>query len=276
MAPRMTSSWLDLVPPEALRFLGYAAWMTVLAGIGLWATGVAIARVVVALFLGAMGATIGALLVTHFGIDLSPATATILGFVVGVVCGVLGFKFLQAITLAAALGVSVASLYYVWHVRPAPEAPAATMPQASDLKIPLDNFEAEPAQGVDQSRPTLHLGELAQRAMKRIGTIPTTHQRRMSIAGLGSVAIGLLIALGFPRATTAMITALIGSVLIATGISLITSIYRPGSPGFLPASASGWYIFCAVLAGVGLIIQYSLFMRNSDKGPKQVVDAAQA
>lgn len=272
----MISSWLDLVPPEALRFLGYAAWMTVFVGIGLWATGVAVARVAVALLLGAAGATIGALIVVRFGIDLSPATATILGFVVGILSGVLGFKFLQAITLAAALGIAVSGLYYTWHVSPAPETPAATAPQASELKISLDQFESEPAQSTEQHHAALHLGELAQRVMTRIGSIPASHQKRMSIAGLGSVAIGLLIAFGFPRATTAVITSILGSVLTIGGISLLTGIYKPGSPGYLPSHATGWYILLGILSAIGVIIQYSLFMRNSDKGPKQVAETAPA
>lgn len=272
----MITSWLDLVPFEATRFLGYAAWVTVLIGIGLWATGVAVARVAVALLLGLAGATLAALMVSYFHVDLSPVTATILGFVVGVVSGVLGFKFLQAITLAAALGLAVSGLYYTWHVSPAPEGPAATTQQVSELKIPVEQFEPEPTQDAEQQRVKLHLGDLAERVMRRIGSIPTDHSRRMCIAGLGSVAIGLLIALGFPRATTAVITSILGSVLMIGGISLGTSIYRPGQPGFLPATATGWYVLCGILTAVGIIIQYSLFMRRSDKGPKQAADATQA
>jgi hypothetical protein len=183
---------------------------------------------------------------------------------------------LQAITLAAALGLAVSGLYYTWHVSPAPESPAPATPQISELKIPLEQFASEPAQVWRRDLPEDAKRAIAERVMRRVDSIPTDHSRRMCIAGLGSDVIGLLIALGFPRATTAVITAVLGSILIVSGISLATSVYRPGQPGFLPATATGWYVLCGILTVIGVIIQYSLFIRRSDKGPKQAADATQA
>ncbi len=281
----MISSWLDLVPPEALRFLEYAAWLALLSGFFLWLMGVAIARAIVALLLGGAGALICSLLVSHFGIDLAPATATILGFIIGLLIGVLCFKFLQALTLAVALGLAVSGLYYTWHVRSAPETTATTAPQPSELKVQVDRFDSAPsqAQGADgvknaniQDKAQAHLLTIARRVVNRIGSIPVNHQRRMIIAGLGSLAVGLLIALGFPRMTTAAITAILGTLMMVVSASLLWGIYRPGTVGVMPTKASTWYAVCAVIAAIGLIIQYSFFIRKADKGPKQVADAAQA
>jgi hypothetical protein len=263
----MPATWLYNFTPQMLAPLGYAAWGVLLAGLVLWLFGVAIARIAVAAFLGTLVSGLAVLLATHFQISVTPATAGIVGFVTGAVAGALGFRVLQGFTLALVLGVTVAGLYYHWHAH-TPPAPNITQLPIDSLKISTDNFPETPLS--THEKPHFDLSKLLEFCKTRLFALSLQDQQRMGLAAAGAAIAALLLAFGFPKMTTATISALVGSLFILTAANLFMLTNQVTSPrGTLPAwwptSLAAWGILLALLACVGIAIQYRFFIRRSDK-----------
>jgi len=263
----MPSNWLYNFTPEMIAPIGYAAWGVLLAGLVLWLFGVAIARVAVAAALGTLASGLAILLATRFQLSVTPATAGIIGFAAGAIAGAMGFRVLQGFTLALVLGLATGALYYHWHVHTPPAAAIAQLP-IDELKIPTDSFPETPVSLHD--KPHFDAAKLLGDIRTHIFSLSTIDQHRMTLAAAGAAIVAMLLAFGFPRMTTATISALVGSLFILAAANLFMLVHRAtgqqaGLPGWWPTQISTWAVLLTLLAGVGIVIQYRFFIRRSDK-----------
>ncbi|MGN6367798.1 MAG: hypothetical protein ACTHN5_06015 [Phycisphaerae bacterium] len=278
----MSGSFIDILPPEAQQVLGGVAILVIASGIVVWAAGVKIARFSVAMLLGIGVAALGAWLLPKFtGITI--ATGGIVGFVIGALAGALAFRLLQGLILALCLGVAVGGMYYRWHIQavlasppPSPTAANVQVP-ASDLLIHTDRLGAGPttAQAKKGERVSGLSGGIAavSNGMAAIArslsdhwnAIPRVHQQRLLVVSIGTASIALLIAFGFPRATTWVITALLGALMILSGVHALLHVYAPQYEGALPFSARWRYVTLGVVMVIGMGIQYRFFPRKKMK-----------
>ena len=262
----MTGSFIDILPPEAQHVLGGISVLVMSAGFVVWGAGVKIARFSVAILLGLGAAALGAWLLPRFaGVTL--ATGGIVGFVIGALAGAVGFRLLQGLILAACLGLAVGGVYYRWHI--APEAPAAQVGDVhvSDLMIPTDRLGAGAA---TQQHPSNDVAAFGQSLIDHWNAIPPADQRRLLIVSIGSAAVALLIAFGFARPTTWVISSVLGALMILAGLHALVHVYGPQYETYLPTTTRTRYLTLAIVTLVGMGIQYRFFPR---KGAKKVAAA---
>lgn len=253
----------------------YAGWGTLLIALAVWALGVVIARVGVALVFGLVGAAVAALLAQHCGHQAFLAAVGV-GFAAGAGIGALGFKAVQAFTLALLMGAAVAGLYYHWHVEaisapalPSPTAIAAlpttlssvlpTQPSIQALQISIDKWTPQ---------QPMTFTALAGRIKEQFVGTSARHLRHMLIAALGSAVVALLVAYNFPRLTTGIVTSVAGAALILAAARVLVQIHSPHQAGLFPSHAWSRYCALVIVAGVGFLIQYRIFLRPPDKSQK--------
>jgi hypothetical protein len=253
----MSSSLIDCLSPEDHAKLAYAAWAVLLLGLALWSCGVTFARGAVAAVLGTALMIFGLWFPGKIGVVMSPYLTGGLGFAIGAIIGGLGFRLVQAATLAACLGLAVAGLYYQWHVRHPPTAPTVVASRpAETLMVQVKPIVTPSVYGALDA-----IG-------RRIANIPKIHLQRMAIAGGGSALIAILFAMGFPRATTTLITSILGTICLMASVYSLVHAYSPTLSGLLPSGAVETYAILLVFTAIGLAIQYRFFLRLPDKSPE--------
>src|SRR3974390_1699147 len=111
----MMGSWIDMLPPEVQTSYGITAGAFAVIGLLCWGAGIKIARPGAALMVAGFAALLAAWgLPTVTGI--SPMTAAIIGFGVGLLTGALTFRFLQGVLLAVFVGAVACGAYYRYQV----------------------------------------------------------------------------------------------------------------------------------------------------------------
>jgi hypothetical protein len=279
----MTGSLLDILPPEAQAILGLAALVLTALGLLVWAAGIKVARGLVAALVGLAVAGLAAWSLPHL-FDIAAASAALVGFAIGALAGAVGFRLLQGLTLAVCLGLAVGFAYYHLHVEhhnPAPAAAHAAPAEpvkASDLLIhgPLAGRTEKTSASTTRMTADAQADarQFASRLLDRWNAISATDQRRLLAAAIGSAAIALLLAFGFPRHTTWVISALLGTLMLLAGLEAVFHLYLPKLEFFLPRAAAPRYGLFAILTGIGLLLQYHFFWPR--KKPRQPAEPAAA
>jgi hypothetical protein len=254
----MTASLLDILPPEAQAILGLAAIVLTALGLLVWAAGIKVARGLVAALLGLAVAALAAWTLPSL-LGLAVTSAALVGFVIGALAGALCFRLLQGLTLALCLGLAVGFAYYHLHIEHQPlTSPPTHVAQADPIKasdLLMKTPTASHAPTTTAAR-TADLQLFAAKLLDRWNAISSTDQRRLLAAAIGSAAIALLLAFGFPRHTTLLISALLGTLMILTGLETAFHLYLPKLQPFLPQSPATRYLLIAFLTAIGLLIQY--------------------
>lgn len=252
----IAASLIDHLSPEDQMKLAYAAWGALVLGLALWSCGVTFARAAVAMVLGAALMLLGLWLPSKLGWNVSPYIGGVIGVASGCLIGGWGFRWVQAATLAACLGLAVAGLYYQWHIH-SPYIASLAVPASRSADTLLVQIKPPSV------RPSAY-GAL-ESIGRKVASIPRIHLQRMAIAGLGSAIAAVLFAMGFPRATTTLITAVLGALGLMAAIYCLSHVYWPKLSDHLFYAPIQTYIMMAVLAAAGLAIQYRFFLRPSDK-----------
>jgi hypothetical protein len=273
----MPGSFLDFCPPEMQTFYGAAAGGILVVGLFVWGAGIRLARPAVAGLMG-VGAAGLALWTLPGATGLAPVSAGVIGFVAGVLAGAVSFRFVQAFVLAACLALVVSGLYYRANILPGRStgtAQVATLPAKEMLIAPerLGTSAGQTAR-VDMAMvmdAASAAGAQVQRALvHEWEALNSSQQQRLGIlAGLAALA-GLLTALFFPRHTTWVGTAALGTVLIsASGLALMQVFGR----AYLASLPTRPMPMLGILGGVmvvGMIVQRMLFWRGKKKAKPRV------
>jgi len=276
----MGGSLIDMLPPEAQSVLGGAALLVGVVGVIVWASGVRVARLCVAVLVGLVLAGLGAWMLPGM-LGVAMATGALVGFAVGALVGAIGFRLLQGVTLAACVGLAVAGGYYRWHVEkvvtpPPPAAVVAAEPgdagaggagaggvRASDLLVQGklgEGIGTQPRAGAEVAATEAnHVREFAGKLKDRWNAVPATDQRRMLAAGIGSAAVALLLAFGFARQTTWAVSAVLGAVMVQAGAEAAGHVYWPAFEAVFPRTPLWRMVMLGVMAGIGMFLQWWFF-----------------
>jgi hypothetical protein len=272
-------SLLDILPPEAQAILGIAALVLTALGILVWAAGIKVARGLVAALVGLVVAALAAWTLPNL-LDIAVVSAGLVGFAIGALAGAVCFRLLQGLTLAICLGLAVGLTYYHLHVEHlvlsptvahvADQAPV----KAADLLIkgPLAGSTARTAAPTTTSAhatsdATADARIFASKLLDRWNAISSTDQRRLLAAAIGSAAIALLLAFGFPRPTTLVISAFLGTLMLLAGLEAAFHLYLPKLEFVLPRAATTRYALIALLTAIGLLLQYHFFWPRKKPQP---------
>jgi hypothetical protein len=135
-----------------------------------------------------------------------------------------------------------------------PEAPpaAATRPAALDADAVIANVQTAAA-------------DMQRSAAQHWQAIAPVHRQHMTLIALLTFAIGLVLALFFPRHTTWIITAALGAALLALAAYALLQVYAPQYQSLLPAAPLPRYGLFAALTLTGMLLQRLLFWPRRKK-----------
>jgi hypothetical protein len=274
----MPGLYLEILPPELQSFYGVLSAGLLVIGLFFWGAGIRLARPAVAVLVGLVAAALAV-----WGLPgptgLAPVTAGLIGFVAGLLAGAVTFRFVQAFLLAACLALVVSGVFYRTNILPARLAAAgqlstATLP-AKDMLIATDRLDAAPdrssatrldAVTVVESARTIGM-HLQRASTREWQSLTVAQQQRLGIlAGLAGLA-GLLIALFFPKYTTWISTAAIGTMLVASAALGLLQVYGRQYVPMLPTRPLP---ILGILGGVllvGLLLQRLVFWPTRKKRP---------
>ena len=271
------------------------AWMA-LAGVVLWLLGRRLIRPLFALVGLAGGAVVALWLLARYAPDIAPLGWVIAGAVVGAL--VLGFLLWRIALALVATAVAVVLVPGAVILATPMDAPAVWEPiveardqalEAMNTPAPDEGGEGE-AEGArdtadaegsgggrgagneaedDLPSATEPLVEGWANAAEAFNgwwdELPTSRKGWLVIAAVGGGLLALLVGLGLPQFTAALLTALSGSLLVLPGIDRVID--------FLPTSAAEaismppLLVALALLVStiVGALVQWLLFRRPSEK-----------
>lgn len=247
---------LDLIEqcwPQAQAWAGPLGWGVLIGGMVVWLFGIAIARAAVMLAMGGMGALWGVAGAASAGLPAWLGAAA--GFLMGAAGGWASFRQMQALGLALCLGAGAVGIYYHWHVPPTPARPVETVALA-DLVPAATQLPSIVRQEIEQK---------AGAAVGNVRAIDRDHLLRMAVAGTGMAVIGLLLGMIFPRGITIAATALLGAAAMLAAGYFLTAQHAPQYAAWWPAALTGRYTLLGGVALAGMTIQWSFFVRRSDR-----------
>jgi hypothetical protein len=272
----MPGLYLEILPPELQSFYGVMAAGLLVIGLFVWGAGIRLARPAVAVLVGLAAAALAV-----WGLPgptgIAPITAGIIGFVAGLLAGAVTFRFVQAFLLAACLALVVSGVYYRTNILPfraaTPGQAASANVAAKDLLIRTERLDAAPDRTKATTLDAVTMVETAravgnhlqQAAVTEWQALSTAQQQRLGIlAGLAALA-GLLIALFFPRQTTWISTAALGTLMVtAAGLALL-QVYGRQYVANLPTKPAA---ILGILGGIflaGLLVQRLVFWPTKKK-----------
>lgn len=85
------------------------------------------------------------------------------------------------------------------------------------------------------------------------------------VAGAVGGLTGLLLGLIAPRLTASLQTALVGAILILFSAHRLIAMHAPDQAGYLPQSPRGLLVWVGLITLLGLLFQWTLLRRRTDK-----------
>jgi hypothetical protein len=288
------STTLQHLPPTA-HLLAAAG---VLIGAVLWLAGEKILRMVFAALGSLIGAAMGFFLLptvapaTAFGFP-SPHVGLVAGGLIGLILGILLYRFAVAILLAGGLGIAALLLSAAlvqfqplgtpgdferedYHEAPASlqappppgDAEAAEGPQATPEVDPPAHLEDAEVPERDRIREALEtVRPVAERVRSFLhargeefadawGQLTGRQQAIVISSTLAGVITGFLLGMFFPRRSAAAAKAMVGAaVVLASGLWLWRAIDAPGAERLVTLVPAVWLAIWAVTALLGFFIQ---------------------
>lgn len=267
------------------------------AGLILWCMGRRVVKPMFALVGGLVGGGAGFLLAPAFGPAeiggiASPYLGLGVGAVLGLIAGVMLFRFAVAISTGTVLGLAGVLVSLILMTSPEVQAEAGDALGAAALQTfqgPEDGSADETvAPGADPSalappapaefvpsvdaalseetklkmkavaeRVEAFLAALGEELRPRWEALPGRARLTIIAAGLGGAAVGFLLGLVMPQRSSAAVTALFGAaVWLPAAVWLAHALDAPGRE-ILNLSALAWTVTWVVLAAVGFAAQVS-------------------
>ncbi|MEX2219547.1 MAG: hypothetical protein WD749_12410 [Phycisphaerales bacterium] len=252
------------LPPAAhvLAGLGVAAGMLV------WLFGRKLMRLGFLIICGAFGGFVGFFLLpmaspeSLFGAP-SPYVGMGAGGAMGIVGGIMLFRFAVAILTGLALGMAgVLVSATVLHFGPVQGAPQR-LAKAPALAAAEEHL-ASRNRGIDGLSPAADLSQRVNGFMsaskihveKGWADVPPRHRMMMAASGFGAVLVGFILGCLAPQRSAAIATALFGSAVWMWGaLWLINAVEAPGRAALNAGGALGWLVVWLTVAALGFAFQ---------------------
>lgn len=261
--------------PAAAHIL---AGVGLLVGLILWLTGRVLLRPAFATLGALAGGAVG-FFVTPSAFDAllgvpSPYIGLMAGAAIGLVLGIVLFRFAVAITTGLAVGLAgvlIAAVYL--HFAPKPIEPA---PESPTISIPTPALDAVRAreQTVELAKSTAEtvrtfIAHKAEEVRAAWDEVPDSARFALGVSGVAGAVIGFLLGLLAPKRAAAVATALFGSALIlGCGGWLAEALSLPGHQ-YLDQRAVVWLPVWIGIAVVGFAVQTSGLGKKQKKKPAE-------
>jgi hypothetical protein len=267
----------------ALRSLPAAAHILVALGLGaglvLWLVGRVVLRPVFG-FIGALiGGSIGFFVLpaagpeTVFGFP-SPYAGLLIGAVVGLIGGILLYRFALAILMSLVVGLAgvlAAGVYLnsqevnsaAATARAGIKAPALEQAEQLHLSKDMSRDQIKESAQTVAAQVRAFLDARGEELSASWSQIPAAHRVTLVIAGLSGMLAGFLMGLLAPRRSAAAATALFGSGLWLPCLGWILSSLGTRGLDITQRSPTVWLIVWLVAAAVGFVAQTSSLGKHS-------------
>ncbi len=268
------STLRDLPPAAHALALG-----GLLTGLALWLFGGKLLKPAFALIGLIVGGMLGFLLVPTF----TPATiASVptpylglgLGAVMGLVQGLVLFRFSMAVCAAIIFGLSATLGAAAWmkfeplkraaDVASQPVGAIAGASGVSSLSTPTREEVTQNLRSVAE-RAQAFLDDVGAQLRGEWVKLSSRQQGTLVLSGLGGILAGLVVGLVFPKKSSALVTALVGAaVWVPCAAWLAVAWNAPGNER-LNFTALTWLVIWVCVAIAGLAIQATLLRRKASK-----------
>jgi hypothetical protein len=245
---------LHYIPAQFQNAAALLSGLLALSGLILWSAGIKVARALSATFAGIFLAVIfGTFLPGPLG--LAPIICVIIGLAAGITVGILAFRTLQGVVLAASCAVILSGIFY-----------QSQQPQPMHISIPATAAAQVESAAASGNLVSMRIAESAVRAAAAWWQgVPAAIRQQMLVIGVGIAIAAFAVALAFSKATTWVFTAAMGAAMFLTGALLLVQRYLPALFHQIPASLSTRLAIVGALILIGMILQHTLFWPRKGK-----------
>lgn len=247
---------LHLKPDSTLMI---TAVLGLFCGTLLWLIGFRIARPALTMLLSAGGAFWGYLAPFIWHIPLVSIASAIVGALIGAILGSIGFRFMQAVLLAALLAVVVVSVCTWNHQAASKGVSPATAPVTAQSAVHHGN-------GVNARIWQVWYNARAkgQEWWKEVNTMPVAKRSQALAIAIGAGLVVLLLGLLFPRMTSIVATACLGSVALLLSLVVLGQAFDPSAVQWcLHQVRPRWLVVGGAVSGMILQGGQAIYQRRN-------------
>ncbi len=247
------------------------AFLGLFVGTVLWLTGFRMARPALTMVLAALGAFCGYLAPLLWHWPMVNIASAIIMAIIGALLGSIGFRFMQAILVAALVAITILSAF-------AMSTPLTTAPHAKP--VPLGVAQAAPVSTHHQ--PDARMWQIWHNARHRwlawwhtVLRMPAARRNKAKAVAFGSGLIVLLLAWLFWRTASVLASACVGAVVLGLSLAVL-------GRAFVPVFLAHWLDRVNLLglvlgaAGAGILIQLAQVLHQSRRHKKETVKKPEA
>ena len=262
--PEMSGWWLEAV----------LVWLALL-GVTLWLLGTRLVRPV----LGLIGLIGGAALAAAFVESRFPGAVAwpwaIAGAAVGGIFGWGLWRLLMAALLGAAVAGVMLAAVMLWSDIPPPPLPEgveltadeAAVAALADVPEDEDEVKEDPAGTTGaMTRAMLSVAEPLVEAWREWwASLSSGHQWLLTGAALGAGTLALLVGLALPRLASALVTAMLGVVLISPAVARWAPAGGDAVMAWVPSNGRQYVLVLIGATVIGALLQWAFFRKSADK-----------
>jgi hypothetical protein len=238
-------------------------WLALLGAI-LWFLGVKLVRSVIGL-LGLVG---GAVLASAFVQARFPDAVvwpwTIAGAAMFGVTGWIMWRLLVAVMLGGTVALLMLAAVMLWSDIPPPPPPVWEEITEADETPETESGAEDEASGARAFIESA-AADVAEAWRGWWNSLEQTHQWLLMGGALGAGTLALLVGLALPRLSSAMITALLGVLLITPGLHRWLPMLGETVAAWMPRDGRQYLLVLIAATLIGAFIQWAFFRKSADK-----------
>lgn len=238
----MDYSFIEKLPPNMQFVPVVTAVVMAVLGVILWAAGLKVAKAYLAIYTGLLLAIVGVGFFASTQVAGLMAMGGFIGLVVGIVAGVLAFRVVQALMLAACLSLIVGGSYCYWQLvaYPAISQSETLHDQVVRMQSGREQPVAKPALNAAAAIFTTPVRSPAELKDRFIAIPSDLRQRTILVTAAVFVAV-TIVSLLLVKQVTWVVSAWVGSTMVVAGIQVWLHLYQrqfehvlePGTPASL-------------------------------------------
>jgi hypothetical protein len=192
----------------------------------------------------------------------SPYLGLAAGGAMGLVAGVVLYRFAVAIVTATALGTAgvliAATALHFGPIQDAPQRVTAAQTKDQSKTDPAKSDQKPAPPRAVSERVTEFLHATADEVVQAWDEIPAPQRTVMTVAGLGGAFLGFLVGVFMPGKSAAGATALFGAgVWLPSALWLLNAADAPGRTMLNRGGAIGWLVVWLTIGALGFAFQLS-------------------
>ncbi len=247
------------------------ALLGLFVGTMLWLAGYRLARPALTMVLAALGAFLGYLAPVMWHWPLVNIASAIIMAIIGALLGSIGFRFMQAVLVAALVAITILSAFALQHPGTAPpHTQPAPRPMAAPAVAPAHHQSNARLQQIWNNAKAY--GVAWQKTVLQMP--PAARNTAVALAS-GAALAALVLAVLFRRTTSVVATACVGTAILTLCLLVLGRAFAPKLLAHWQGRLNlSWLVPGA--AGAGILLQVAQLLHQSHHQKKETAKKAEA